>query len=410
MNNLEIRSRPTAEWIADLRARYPVERTVDEALTRKLMRRASGAAVKTDLLDLRARLDAFLARRIEGPFEVRNLAVLTGGASKEQFSFEIDWNCNGERRTGERMVLRREPGESVVESDRLREFQLVAAMRDIVPVPTAYWLDHTGEELVRPTLIYGFASGVQKPPSGSSNVTGVGIEFDAEHRAAIGPQMIDYLARIHNFKGGDADLSAFDVPEIGTTQDITWQINWWARVWEEDMYEAVPLVTIAEQWLRANRRPLDVLSLVHSDYRTGNYLFDPATKKITAVLDWELGYFGDRHFDLAWLLMPAFTTPDENGAPLHASIFPRDEFIAAYQEASGLAVDGERLHYYTVLALWKGVILTLGSALRAAGGLKSHHDVVLAWFGGLGYPMLESLRRALAEVTTTGEVSERVAV
>lgn len=410
MNDLELRAAPTAEWISDLRARYPVERTVDEALTRKLERRASGASGTTDLRDLRERLDAFLSRRLDDPFEVRNLAVLTGGASKEQFSFEIDWTHNGERRTGERMVLRREPGESVVESDRQREFQLVNAVRDIVPVPPAYWLDQTGEELVRPALIYGFATGVQKPAAGSSNVTGVGIEFDAAHRAAIGPQMIAYLARIHNFTGGGADLSAFDVPEVGTDQDIVWQINWWARVWQEDMYEAVPLITLAEQWLRANRRPLDVLSLVHSDYRTGNYLFDPDTKKITAILDWELGYFGDRHFDLAWLLMPAFTTPGENGETLHGSIFRRDEFIAAYQEASGLSVDEERLQYYAVFALWKGIILTLGSALRAAGGLKSHHDVVLAWFGGLGYPMLESLRQALAQATSVDELSKPIAI
>lgn len=401
MTNLELRADPTQEWLAELRERFPVERTVDQALTRKMQRRAAGATTATDVADLRQRLDAFLAKRLHKPFTVRNFAPLTGGASKEQYAFEIDWVCDGEQRTAERMVLRREPGESVVESDRLREFQLIRAMKGIVPVPEAYWIDESGEELDRPTMICGFVTGVQKPPAGTSNVTGVGIEFDAAHRDALIPQVIGYLAKIHNFNGDGADVSAFDIPTVGTTEDIDRQINWWARVWQEDMYEAVPLVTAAELWLRANRKPLDTVSLVHSDYRTGNYLFDPESKRITAILDWELGYFGDRHFDLGWLLMPTFVAPDEDGRMRHASLFDRAELIAAYEAASGLKLDEERLRYYTVFAIWKGVILTLGSALRAAGGLKSHQDVLLSWFAGLGYPILETLRQAMTEVDAT---------
>lgn len=394
----QLRDAPTEQWVNSLRERYPVERTVDEALTRKLSRRTDEAMTATNVSDLHQLLQAFLTKHIDGDFEIRNLAPLTGGASKEQFSFEIDWICNGEHRKGERMVLRREPGESVVESDRLREFQLLSAVKDIVPVPTAYWIDETGDDLIRPSMICGFVGGVQKPVTSKANVTGVGIEFDRYHRGVIGPQVIDYLARIHNFNGDGADVSAFEIPKAGTTEDVDWQINWWARVWQEDMQEAVPLITAAEQWLRANRQPLDVVSLVHSDYRTGNYLFNPETKKITAILDWELGYFGDRHYDLAWLLLPAFVRPGEQGEPLYASIFDRDQFIEDYQRVSGLTVDENRLRYYTVFALWKGSIMILGSALRAAKGLKTHQDILMTWFGGLGYPFLESLRQAMVTV------------
>lgn len=404
MSNLNLRAKPTPEFIADIRRRYPVERSIDEALTRKMMRRGGDPAPATDVAELERQLHGFLASRVEGPYAIRDFRALTGGASKEQFSFEMDWTCNGEVRTGERMVLRREPAESVAECDRAREFQLVHAVKDIVPVPPAYWLDANGDELGRPTLIYGFVDGVQKPPAGSSNVTGIGAEFDQAHRDVIGPQVIEYLGRIHNFDPSmtDADLSAFDIPQVGTTQDIDWQINWWARMWQEDNYEAVPLMTATEQWLRANRQPLDKVSLIHSDYRTGNYLFDPATKKVTAVLDWELGYFGDRHFDLAWILLPAFSTLDEHGKTLYSGIFRREKFIADYCEASGLTIDADRLAYYQVFAAWKGISMPLAAALRAAGGLKSHHDIVLSWFSGISYSLLESLRRALAEVTEVG--------
>jgi aminoglycoside phosphotransferase (APT) family kinase protein len=327
---------------------------------------------------------------------MKNLRPLTGGASKEQFVFDLDWTCNGEQRTAERMVIRREPEESVVETSRLREYQLIAAVKDILPVPPVYWLDETGAELTRPTMICGFVTGVQKPPAGTSNVTGVGIQFDEAHRAAIGPQFIEYLAKIHNFSNPTADLSAFDMPRLGTTDDVDWQINWWSRVWREDSLEAVPLFTFAERWLRANRKPLDKISLVHGDFRTGNYLFDATTKKITAILDWELGYFGDRHMDLAWILMEIFSTTDAQGNKFSSSLFDEADFLAEYSRVSGLTVDPERLRYYKVFVAWKGVVHTQATALRVASGAKSHQDVLLSWFSGLSYPLLESLRRTLA--------------
>lgn len=395
MQHRDWRSQPDTQSIAALRERYPVERTVDLTLTSKLERRASGPGPKVDIANVGDRLQAFLERRVRGDIAIRKLAPLTGGASKEQFAFELDWTRDGERRTGDRMVLRREPSESVVESNRAREFQLIRAAATVAPVPEAYWLDESGEELGRPSIIYSYVDGVQKPSVGASKTTGVGICFNPAQRAAIGPQFIDILARIHNLDTRGADLSAFTMPRIGTTDDVDWQLNWWARVWQEDLLESVPLLTLAEQWLRANRKPLDHCSLVHADYRTGNYLFDERTLKITAMLDWELGYFGDRHLDLAWILMPAFETVGEDGSRLVSSLFSRAEFLEAYQRTSGLKVDEQRLHYYTVLVFWRGAIMTLGSALRAANGGKSHQDVVLGWFAGIGYNLLESLRRSL---------------
>lgn len=394
----DIRDNPDRTWIDAVRARYEVERTVDAALTRKLERRGSQTFSMANLDDLSTLLEKFLAKRLDQPFAIRNLRALTGGNSKEQFSFELDWTCNGEKRVGEKMVLRREQAESIVEADKLREFQLVHAAGSLMPTPTPYWLDEIGDELGRPALIYSFVTGVQKPTKSTSKVTGIGINFDPEHRAALGPQFIDYLAKLHNFDPAGHDLSAFDIPQVGTTQDIDRQINWWARAWFEDRLEEIPLMTVAEQWLRANRKPLDHLSLIHGDYRTGNFLFDEETLKITSVLDWELGYFGDRHADLAWVLNPVFITPSEDGEPLYTSLFRRDEFLRDYEKASGLKVDEDRMIYYNIFAYWRSVVLTLSAGVRAAGNLKTHQDVVLSWFSGISYPLLEALRREMEPV------------
>jgi aminoglycoside phosphotransferase (APT) family kinase protein len=39
---------------------------------------------------------------------------------------------------------------------------------------------------------------------------------------------------------------------------------------------------------------------VHGDYRSGNFLLDEGSGRITATLDWESGHLGDRHADLAY--------------------------------------------------------------------------------------------------------------
>jgi len=401
----DIRNSPPADWIASIRARFPTERTVDSALTRKLEQRTCPSEDWTRERDVATGLRELISRHTQDPFTIRGLRPLSGGASKEQYVFELDWTYHGERRTGERMVLARDPVESIVTTERTREFQLLKAVKSDIPVPPPYWEDGAGAHLGRPSIVCGFVEGVQKPPTGTSNVTGIGVQFDAEHRAALGPQFIDYLARIHTLDVQGADLSSFDIPSVGTTEDIDRQINWWARVWEEDRLEAVPLMNLAEQWLRRNRKPLDFVSLVHGDYRTGNFLFDPVSKRITTILDWELGFFGDRHFDLAWATMPLFCTPDESGAPLCSSLYALDDFLRNYERASGMPIDEERFEYYRIFAHWRAIAMTLGAGLRAADGSKTHQDVVLAWFGGVSYPFLESLRQILENVHCVSSVN-----
>lgn len=50
-------------------------------------------------------------------------------------------------------------------------------------------------------------------------------------------------------------------------------------------------------------------SLVHGDFRLDNLLFDK--NNTCAVIDWEDTFFGDLHFDLAWLLGGGLTLDDQ---------------------------------------------------------------------------------------------------
>src|SRR3546814_5481383 len=86
-------------------------------------------------------------------------------ASKLQMAFDLEWSGKsgeGAVRT-ESMVLRMEPPEAIVETSRLREFEILGVAGDVVPVPLCYWVDAEGAYLQHPALIYGFAAGTTKP-------------------------------------------------------------------------------------------------------------------------------------------------------------------------------------------------------------------------------------------------------
>lgn len=380
--------------IEAMRERYPTEPTVDEALTRRMLRRTGARYSSPPIEEVQRRLTAFLSGKIAGPITVRNLRALTGGASKEQFVFDLDWVADGVARSGDRMVLRCEPTASIVETSRRREFELMRYGAKLMPVPEVHWIDDDGSAMGTPCLISSFVGGVQKPSRSASNVTGMGIHFLEEYRRELAPQYVGYMAALHRAEPTTAELPSFQQPRPDTTEAAELIINWWARSWAEDRYEDVPIATLTEHWLRRNAPKLDRLSVVHGDFRTGNFLFDEKTRRITAVLDWELGYLGDRHGDLGWVLTDLYITR-EDGKPFHCGLFEsEDALVEAYEAAGGLPIDRQKLLWHKIFCTWKQLILSLGCALRAGDGL-THQDVLLSWLSSCGYTLCEALRRQL---------------
>ena len=147
------------------------------------------------------------------------------------------------------MVMRMEPAESIVETSRLREFQLLKAFEGVVPVPHGFWCDADAKYLPYPGMICGFAPGVTKPTDATGGVTGMGILMPPDVREKLAPQFIDYLCQIHAHDHSGANLSAFDIPSAGTTQCAEWCLNYFERVWEEDCQEDVPMMRVIAAWL-----------------------------------------------------------------------------------------------------------------------------------------------------------------
>lgn len=386
------KDQPSPEWIAATRRRFQVEREVDRALTYKLEKRAGPPYSKLPLETLIAGVTRLIAANLKEPFEITDAKWLAGGASKLQMAFNLTWNRPGVGNETTRMVLRSDLAEALHATSRLREFQIVSALRGAIPVPPVFWVDNLGEHLPYPGIVYGFMSGVTKPSNARSGITGLGTYMPEDVRKKLAPQFIKHLARLHTFDFRKAQLSAYDIPQPGK-QNAEWAVNWWDRVWEEDADEEVPLVALASSWLHKHAPAVEHLSIVHGDFRTGNYLFNEQDHRITAWLDWELARVGDRHQDLAWSTSRAFGTYADDGKTfLVSGLMPENEFIEAYSQASGLTVDRKALNYYQVFNAYSMVAMTLGTSYRVARNGKSHQDILLAWLLGVGYMLLDEMR------------------
>jgi aminoglycoside phosphotransferase (APT) family kinase protein len=371
-----------------LRERFPTERAIDRLLTEKMRRRGSRPYRPQTSAEIEARLHGFLARRLTGGHEVRDLRVLAGGSSKEQVAFTL--GAGGDER---RLVLRLQPAESFVETDRLREFQVIRSLRGTIPVPEALWVDPDGSELGQPGLVCSFETGIARPPQDGPYRPRQG--YGPRYRARLAPQFVDHCAAIARHDWSATGMSAFDAPEPGTNEGVISLLNWWQRVWEEDCLERCPLLTVAAHWLRANAPEIDVVSIVHGDLRGGNFLFDPGTAEITAVLDWETAHLGDRHEDLGLMLSPLFAERDDDGTELVCGLMEREAFLGEYERLTGLPVDPHRLAYYTVFTAWRSAVNSLGTAPRCVTGRTTSQDVRVAWTAASSAVVLECLRRSL---------------
>lgn len=392
------KSRPTPAFIADLRRRFPVETEIDRVLTRKLERRAGPGYAPLPLEELVEGVTSLLRAELKDPFAIEDARWLAGGASKLQMAFTLSWTPPGKPATRTPMVLRMEPAESIVETSRLREFQLIKAFEGTVPVPPVFWCDAEGRHLPYPALIYGFAQGVTKPSAATSGVSGLGTHLPPELRSKLAPQFVEHLAKIHTFDFRDKGLTAFEVPETGSTQCALWGVNWWERVWEEDSDEDSPLVRLGAAWLRANPPVLDRPVVVHADYRLGNFLFTEHDARISAWLDWELGRIGDRHQDIAWTTSRAFGHYAEDGKTfLTCGLMPEAAFLEAYEKRSGLKVDPRSVHWYKVYNDYMMATLLFATGYRIASGAKTHQDVLVTWLMGIGYLLLEEMRSLIEQ-------------
>ena len=134
------------------------------------------------------------------------------------------------------------------------------------------------------------------------------------------------LARIHSVKPAGRTLSFLPVPVVNPSRREVATM----RKALDGASEARPALEYILSWLDANAPEPRSVSLVHGDFRTGNYMVDSG--RLTAVLDWEFALSGTPLIDVGHFLR--YETED---TPLREPYFSR-----AFVEYGGFLPDDWR--------------------------------------------------------------------
>jgi aminoglycoside phosphotransferase (APT) family kinase protein len=325
--------------------------------------------------ELERRLARYLAAQLPGATEVTvsGLERIHGGASRETSRFVLRYTQDGtvhERR----LILRRDPPGSLIETDRRVEFAAYRAFHGTaVPVPEALWLEEDAGPLDHPFFVMEELAGLES--SFQALVTPAYLPL----RPRLGERKWSILGEISRADPGKLGLVGL-MPAVAP--DACWrrELDYWEGVLDEDELEPQPVIRAVIRWLRRNPPPpAQKLSVVHGDYRTGNFLFD-AEGEIRAILDWEMAHLGDPLEDLAWGINPVWEWSREG---LAGSLLPKADAIRIWEAASGLRADPAALHWWELFSCVKGQGIWVSGGREYESG--TNHDPVLglsSWMMG----------------------------
>jgi aminoglycoside phosphotransferase (APT) family kinase protein len=172
------------------------------------------------------------------------------------------------------------------------------------------------------------------------------------------------LARIHAIRPPREELNALRA----SSRDHALATIAQYRTYLDSLADAYPGLEWALRWCETRApEPWDT-TLIHRDYRTGNYLVDGGG--LTAVLDWEFAAWGDAREDIGWFTARCwrFGAHAREAGGL-AAIEP---FMRGYESIAGRRLDRTELNYWQAMAHLRWAIIALQQAQRhVAGGERS---------------------------------------
>jgi aminoglycoside phosphotransferase (APT) family kinase protein len=322
--------------------------------------------------ELAIALEKYLAFKMADAREVcvDQLEQISGGASRQTYRFRARYRESGGVRE-RRMIIRRDPAASLIDTDRKIEFAAYRAFADSdVPVPEMLHLEEDAAHLGAPFFIAAELSGFEASPARLM------MPPYTEHHAKIAEQMWTILGNI----------TRRDPRALGLDRVMDWvepgecwkrELGYWEGVLDSDELIPQPIVRAAIRWMRANPPPpAQKVCVVHGDFRTGNFLADDRGK-IRGILDWEMSHLGDPLEDLAWSINRdwCWAHDDRRGG-----LVPREEAIEIWERSAGLKADPGALHWWELMACIKGQGIWVSSAHAwETGGNKDPILVLSAW-------------------------------
>jgi aminoglycoside phosphotransferase (APT) family kinase protein len=279
---------------------------------------------------------------------------LSGGSSREL------WALRGGGDPEPRWVLRRDPPGERPQTSRAEEFAVQRAAAEAgVPVPRPLALEPAGGRLGTAAIVMAWVAGealprrIQRDPA----LAGARERLAGELGAALAALRTVDLGALAVDVEVPADPAAAALAAILEMLDATG--------------EALPALELGLRWLELNRPPPVPASLVHGDFRLGNFLV--GAEGLRAVVDWEFWHPGDPAEDVAWVC----ARPWRFGADSKpvAGLGEREALLAGFGEVP----DRARLLWWDVLSEAKWAAYCAQQAtLRRQGAHRSLERTVLA--------------------------------
>ena len=244
-----------------------------------------------------ARLEAYLVREVPGfagPLAVRQFK---GGQSNPTYLLETP---------ARKYVLRRKPPGKLLPSAHAvdREFRVIQAL-SAKRFPVARPLLYCADDSVAGTPFYvmSFVEGrvFWNPDMPGSNPA---------ERFAVYNVMVGTLARLHSY-----DPAGIGLADFGRGENyVARQVDRWSKQYRASQTQTIDEMERLIEWLPAHIPPAGPVRLVHGDYRLDNMIFNIASPRVLAVLDWELSTLGDPLADFTYHLMQWHMPPEDTGA------------------------------------------------------------------------------------------------
>jgi aminoglycoside phosphotransferase (APT) family kinase protein len=323
---------------------------------------------------VRSRLEQLVGEPLE------MLTRYAGGFSWITYGFSASAPAWGEGRRD--YILRLGPADGLFApySAAPQFYALKLIEGSLVPAPRVHDWSDDASRLGAPYFIADKSDGDVPIPWGAN-------AMEDATREAVGLQFAELIGDLHCVDWRGSELAKIGPPPTADTA-ANLQVDQWERNYRRWRLKPHPMVHRAFAWLRANPPTAPRISVIHGDYRLGNFLAQDG--RITALLDWELVHLGDPHEDLAWACLPQYRA----GSELMSKLVARDTFYARYADRAGFAVDGASMHYYTIFSLLKLAITHMAGVF--AFETRGLHDMRLPAMGTQIAPVLRQIEKAVA--------------
>ena len=289
---------------------------------------------------------------------VTALNLMSGGAIQQNWELQVDIS-GGPHAGTHTWVLRTDAPATVASSlPREHEFAIIRfAHGHGLLAPTPLFLCNDAAVIGKPFFV------MEKLPGIAAGHKVVRLALD---RRALAHALAQAAARIHAIRPPISEL-----PFLKTF--LACDVIGACRAYLDTLDEPHPVLEWGLRWCERHAPAQEETTFVHRDFRTGNYLVHQG--KLAGLLDWEFAAFGNPLEDIGWLCAKCWSFRHQHH--IVGGVADVEDFIPAYESASGRKVPAAALCYWQVMAHIRWSIIALQQAQRHLSGVEPSLELAL---------------------------------